>query len=291
MSQFRRALWHINRSPARSIVKAVRNFADREHVVERKRLGQTIFRSADVLEAATTLNDNGFVVLADLLDRDLLEELARASDARLQGAKNRDVYELTSHKDFWTRLLDEDMEDGQFPASSPFVRFALQAKVVSLMTEIFGTVPRLDYVALTYSNFSEKPLAYSQLWHRDHDDTRVVKLFVYFTDVTEDGDGPFTFFTAPETDRVGFSLKSHRSDDEIPLDVAKSRSIFGKRLTVFAVETSRCLHMGSRVAEGHERLMYTATFFSPPRIFPEPSPLFRPTGAETPIQSKILLAD
>ena len=43
--------------------------------------------------------------------------------------------------------------------------------------------------------------------------------------------------------------------------------IIAPRLSAFAVETSRCLHMGSRVAQGHERLLFTATYTTAPRVF------------------------
>jgi hypothetical protein len=37
---------------------------------------------------------------------------------------------------------------------------------------------------------------------------------------------------------------------------------------VFMVDTARCLHMGSRLSEGHQRLLYTATFTSVPSMYP-----------------------
>jgi len=40
------------------------------------------------------------------------------------------------------------------------------------------------------------------------------------------------------------------------------------RLTSFMVDTAKCLHMGSRMAPGHGRLLYTATFFAFPRMYP-----------------------
>ena len=56
------------------------------------------------------------------------------------------------------------------------------------------------------------------------------------------------------------------------------REMKGARATVFMIETSRCLHMGSRMAPGHHRLLYTATYIQPPRIYPEPPARFRAVG-------------
>lgn len=290
MSQLQRALWHINRTPVREVVKRIRRLTHRDSVARREALARNVVPSSDIRAAVTSLNASGYVDLTAMVEGAELAALASASDAKLANARNREVREINSSKFFWARLLDEDLVDGQFSANSPFVKFAIQPAIVSFVTEVFGAVPRLDYVALTYSTASDKPLASSQLWHRDYDDTRVLKIFVYLTDVDNEDDGPFTFFTAPHSDKVGFSLKSHRPDTVLPIEVGESTKMLGKKLTTFAVETSRCLHMGSRVAHGHHRLMYTATFFAHPRIFPEPPPLFRLAGDEDAVQAEILLA-
>ena len=60
--------------------------------------------------------------------------------------------------------------------------------------------PQLSDVLLTLSQPTEnKPLSYSQLWHLDHDDKRVCKLFIYLTDVRDTKDGPLTFIPAPSS--------------------------------------------------------------------------------------------
>src|SRR6185369_1074284 len=101
---------------------------------------------------------------------------------------------------------DEDMQNGKLPTSSPYVQFALQPAVQEILTGTFGQVPVLNYVLLTLSKPSDAPLSYSQLWHRDHDDVRVIKLFVYLSDVTSEDDGPFTFLPGPISDRFGYTL-------------------------------------------------------------------------------------
>lgn len=157
---------------------------------------------------------------------------------------------------------------------------------------MFGEVPLLDYVLLTLSHSNYQDLSYSQLWHRDHDDVRTIKLFVYLTDVQSESDGPFTFLPGPVSDRFGFSLRSHRRDDEIlpKVRAGEVRTVIAPRLTTFMVETSRCLHMGSRTAPGHSRLLYTATYITVPRLFPEPPPRFRLSGLETELERCVLSA-
>ncbi len=143
-------------------------------------------------------------------------------------------------------------------------------------------LPQLSDVLLTLSRPTEnKPLSYSQLWHLDHDDKRVCKLFIYLTDVRDTADGPLTFIPAPSSKPFRNTIKSHMSDDKVFSRVDRSavKEMVAPRLSSFIVNTARCLHMGSRILSDRTRLLYTATYIQPPRIYPEPPARFRAAGA------------
>lgn len=163
------------------------------------------------------------------------------------------------------------MQDGRLSADNIFVQYALQPAVVNVIASALGEIPWLDYVLLSYSQHTGEELKSSQLWHRDHDDVRVVKLFSYLTDVEEDGDGPFTFLPRQSTDKFGYPLLgSHFPDDQVFEKVPRGdvKVMKAPCLASFMVDTAKCLHMGSRMAPGHGRLLYTATFFAFPRMYP-----------------------
>src|SRR5262249_46580256 len=155
-----------------------------------------------------------FVSLDEYLDPQLMQAMLAVSDAKLERVGELRNQQSASHKSFWVRLLDEDTSDGKFSSDNPFVRFAIQKPVIHVLTEALGEVPQLSDVLLTLSEESNRELTYSQLWHRDFDDVRTVKLFAYLTDVPATADGPFTFFPGPVSDRFGRSLRSHLSDEE-----------------------------------------------------------------------------
>jgi hypothetical protein len=274
--QARRVLWHLNRSPAGVAIKATLGLVRRADVNARKRLSASLPADAVSTRLAADLDRDGYVRLDGQLDAALLAELGAAGQTKLEHALAATGTASRNHKKFWDRLLDEDMVDGRLAVENPFVRFAMQPRVVGVVSKVLGQVPKLDYVLLTLSHASDEPLSYSQLWHRDHDDVRVIKLFVYLTDVATQDDGPFTFIAGPASDRCGFSLHSHRGDDEIFQRIQRDevQAMIAPRLSVFMVETSRCLHMGSRMAQGHQRLLYTATYFAAPRMFPKPPARF-----------------
>ncbi len=239
---------------------------------------------------AAQLNREGYASVTEAIDPLVLESLEVATADLYERAKSRHVKQESNHKDFWTRLLDEEMENGKLSTDNPFAAFALQPAVLSILSRAYGELPHLDYVLLTLSRDTGKDLSFSQLWHRDHDDTRVIKLFVYLTDVSSLDDGPLTFIPGPASDRFGFSLHSQTPDAVVSSRVSPDevQSLIRPKLSVFMVETSRCLHMGSRLSPGHERMLYTATFISVPRLFPEPAPRFSLTGHESEVVSCVL---
>jgi hypothetical protein len=284
--------WHINRTPLSRAIKFARRLPLQREIGTRRALLAELPDTSVVKKHAGQLLDQGYSIITDVVDPVRMAALAEAGEAKLARAHAAPIRQDATHKDFWVRLLDEDKRGGMLSVDNPFVHFALQPEILAIVGHAFGELPRLDYVLLTLSKNANAELNYSQLWHRDYDDTRVVKLFVYLTDVRDLADGPFTFIPGPMSDRVGFRLRSHQTDSEIStaIPLSAAHAIEAPRLTAFMVDTARCLHMGSRVAQGHERLLYTATFISIPRLYPEPPPFFRLTGDESRLIERVLTA-
>jgi hypothetical protein len=272
---FTRLLWHVNRTPLRWGVKGGLSLLRWREKLERRRLGRRSAIDPMVAARAEQLQTEGYAMVDELVDRDVLGALARDADEKLGCVDQLERQQRQSHKGFWVSLLDGETHEA-FSSDSVYVRFALQPRVVQLVTAVLGELPLLSYVLLTLSREGRQSLSYSQLWHRDHDDVRVLKLFTYLTDVLDDGDGPFTFLPGPAADTVGFTVRSHVPDTRVfsRIDASSVRVMKAPRLTTFVVETSRCLHMGSRMAPGHRRLMYTATFLTAPPMFPRNAPSF-----------------
>ena len=108
------------------------------------------------------------------------------------------------------------MVNGRLPDTNPLIQFALQETVLQIAAEYFGSTPSITYSILTLSKGTAGPLKSSQLWHLDHDDTRVLKLFVYLTDVTDVESGPFTLLGAQDSKKVSNSFfENHLSDDQV----------------------------------------------------------------------------
>jgi hypothetical protein len=292
MGLMSRALWHVNRSPLRYAVKTGVSAWHLNEKLERRRQAQLLNVSPAEKAKADDLNRDGYAVVTELMDPSIRQEFAEAGVTRLNSIEASEEKQTSTWKKFWVRLLDAEMKNGKLSADNIFVRYALQPAVINIVATALGEIPWLDYVLLSYSRYSGEDFSSSQLWHRDHDDVRVIKLFSYLTDVEDDGDGPFTFLPRQSTDKFGYPIRgSHFPDERVFQKVPRSdiKVMKAPRLTSFMVDTAKCLHMGSRMSPGHGRLLYTATFFAFPRMYPgAKNRPFSPTPDSSPLQKLIM---
>lgn len=85
---------------------------------------------------------------------------------------------------------------GRFPKHDPTSVWTRIADVLHPIAQAYLETARLYYYNLWQSLVTDQPARDSQLWHQDIEDTRLLKAFLYLTDVT-DGAGPLTYI--PDT--------------------------------------------------------------------------------------------
>jgi hypothetical protein len=202
--------------------------------------------------------------------RQLFEFKKEDIDERLSGFETwspEKREKFLAQKQSFLRYLLDDEDLSQHPE---IVDLALSDGLLGPATRYLGMVPYLSRVDLMYSlpRGSGDNIA-SQLFHLDHEGVTQVKAFIHLFDVG-DREGPFTFIPANATSRIVNDIRhlrkqrgSHNdvevrrySDEEIAA-VGGTRDIVtvkGPTGTGVAVDTSRCLHLGSRVDEGTFRL-------------------------------------
>jgi hypothetical protein len=147
------------------------------------------------------------------------------------------------------------------------VDFALSDPLLGLVTNYLGTIPHLNRIDLLYSvDHGGEDAISSQIYHLDPEGTRQAKLFMNLRNVGPN-EGPFTFIPASETTRIVNTIKKQRPadvemaagrylDDELASvnGLEKAISVAGPPGSAALVDTSRCLHFGSRVKPGTYRL-------------------------------------
>ncbi|PJG53244.1 hypothetical protein CVM73_21640 [Bradyrhizobium forestalis] len=291
ISQFRRLLWHVNRTDLGWAVKAGLTALQLPARAKRVALLKQLPTKPEWTEASRKLAEDGYVDVSALVDRSLAEAVASFADGKVKRLNELVGQQKERHKSFWVSLLDEDLVNGSFATDHPFVRYALQPAALRIIGDFMHDLPQLSDVVLTLSQPTpNQALSFSQLWHLDHDDKRVCKLFIYLTDVQDTADGPFTFIPAGPSKAFRNSLKSHMSDAQVFAKTGPEvvKEMIAPRLSSFIVNTARCLHMGSRIQSDHSRLLYTATYIQQPRIFPEPPARFRAVGALTELERTVM---
>jgi hypothetical protein len=162
-----------------------------------------------VAPAAHFLSDEGSAALAAAAAEIIAQ--SRSDDVQAIVAGTR----AASHgkKAFLVDLVRQ----GRMPPDSPLLKVALDVKLLEIVASYLGLWPCLHAVAGWLNYSTDAPAETSQLWHRDPEDLKLVKVFIYLEDV-EEAQGPFTYIprTQPFGSRAPQALKcqAKRVDDE-----------------------------------------------------------------------------
>ena len=154
---------------------------------------------AEVPAIAQELARQGIVVGPS--DAFLTEEgrgALRAAAARiLERSRSEEVESVVTgaasaperQKEFLVHLAS--YRDGM-PADDPLLKVALDRKLLEIVSSYLGLWPCLHSVGAWLNYPTDAPAQISQLWHRDPEDLRLIKAFIYLVDVDEQR-GPFTY--------------------------------------------------------------------------------------------------
>lgn len=167
-------------------------------------------------------------------------------------------------KDYFHNIMRrEDLE--AYPA---ILSFAMNRELLGTLAAYFGFLPELCSVGLMLSTRSDQRIG-SQHGHFDAKDSHHVKVIVAVEDVVDEN-GPFEFLTARdsmivrEKHRLVHGFGGRFDDDTLLKIVPRDRFV---KMTSRAgdgmiVDTSNCLHFGSRVERGFRLLWFVhfATF-------------------------------
>lgn len=95
----------------------------------------------------------------------------------------------TNAKDYLVRLVPWGL---LHPADSPLLKVALDRRLLEIVAAYFGMWPRLHAVGAWLNFPTEQESKEAQLWHRDPEDMKIIKVFIYLNDVGPEN-GPFCY--------------------------------------------------------------------------------------------------
>lgn len=207
---------------------------------------------------------------------------------RLNGIARSSAAELIS-EDLWNEISSKHFDrtaemqsdktyaffhlNRTYNSNSIYARVAESPAIKAIATHYFRMEePQLAYYDVWENVPSGEPEKNAQLWHRDRDDLKILKIFVYLNDVKEES-GPFYY--APGTHIEGkyanmkpeYFLENNKversTDDQMDKIVPREKWISGegpKGTIVFA--DTHGYHKGGNVQEGR-RLVFVAMYLSP----------------------------
>lgn len=152
-------------------------------------------------------------------------------------------------------------------ADSPFLKFALDRPLLNIVASYMGLWPQLHSVGAWLNFPTEESAHHSQLWHRDPEDLKIIKVFVYLDDVGPEN-GPFSFiprthpFGSASGTKVDHEHKRRVSDEEMARTFPENdwKICTGPDNTLIMADTVG-FHRGGKVAEG-QRILLTLTYTS-----------------------------
>lgn len=228
---------------------------------------------------ADTLKRDGIAAssLSDFFEEKFIGELRRAADYY---KNNPNVPEVDrshikgTNKTFLKKLwgyYDVVVSEKDF-RENLFLRLALSESVLKIAGEYFGGMaPRFYHFDLQETIVvppAEAPKL-SQRWHRDPEDKKMCKVFVYFSDVEEEGAGPFKYVLGsqsggrwskffPQRPPAGVYPPEGAVEKKVP--TGEILTCFGKTGAMIFCDTAG-LHKGG-FSTTRPRLMLTLTFVS-----------------------------
>jgi hypothetical protein len=222
------------------------------------------------------LEADGYAVLPfrelfedDGLWSDIGDQASRfAADTEAALAGDREGLRVRAGKEFVVRLLSFGVELG---FDNPWFRACASRRMLDIANTYLRLWSKLQYVDLWYSvpQPQEADRVSSQRWHRDFNDRRLVKAFLYLVDVDE-GTGPFQYVAGsapggPNGDAWPWRPlgENYPPEDELERRIpANSARVFtGPKGTLLFCNTAG-FHRGGFATE-RPRVLATVTYSSP----------------------------
>jgi hypothetical protein len=193
----RKALTHPNLAYLRSryvsnFGRKIKAWLDRDSYSDSRRIAKEIRERGIVVGASEQyLSEPGIQALNEASD--LVLAMSRQSDA-IKALKD-DASD--GNKGYLVQLIPYGQE---FSPDSSLLRLALDEKLLEIVSGYLGMWPRLNGIAAWLNFATADEPQHSQLWHRDPEDFRIIKVFIYLVDVDKDC-GPFCYI--PQTHPFG----------------------------------------------------------------------------------------
>jgi hypothetical protein len=242
---------------------------------------------------------NGFIILDKLF---LNEQFKFKLDISISLAK--DIFENENlHYIKYNKAYLKGVNFLNTPnAGKTFYELFTDDYFLNIAKKYLNDIPLLTEIKLLHSPIThDNVFSGSQLLHSDHDDDKLMKIFIYLNDVTIES-GPLEIVNKKITQEIiknshyrwGQEHRQYKSHDDKLLNLYPNgnaiTTLIGNEGTIIIADTANCLHRGSRNPT-KERLVLYATYTTRTSFTHPPINWFFPAKAAAFISSPLLNLD
>lgn len=198
----------------------------------------------------------------DLLEKDYIEKVQQLAILRRNLAKDQ-LIERSNSKEYLQQIFDISLVNRN---NIFFLEGILKSDLVQEVSRYFGSkAPILHEASIFYSPPSDKfgsEFEGSQLYHRDGEGTRNLKIWILCDETTEEN-GPTVLLDAASSSAIakeinyipGIKIDDQTIESTSSYKNAEKFLAIGTKGTVFYTDTCRSFHYGSRTSTSSSRLV------------------------------------
>ena len=230
-------------------------------IFRKKEMRERFFNAKD--DSASELKTSGFTKIqhAEILSdefRDLLDAAIKYSNEKI------DHYLETKKQNSISKIyLQSCINRNEFFKDDPLISLALSDWIVSKASSYLNMIPIVGSIQVWYSPNESKIEEGSQFFHLDYADVNQCKVFINLDTIDEDS-GPLTFVPKEKSEKITKSInyklsnKDIRISDDVVLKHCDKKEWIkstGEKGDILMVDSSRCIHFGSRAASKPRRIL------------------------------------
>lgn len=219
---------------------------------------------------------NGYLKLEEINQEEILDLKEEISKMRVfdqrkinnynyqDSEKNLENYAFTFSDLAKKNIIRIDVLKRDLFSNKVVANFATNQKWIDVVKKILNVEPKLvditSWYTLPHKNEVDLNQYSAQIWHRDVDKIRDLKIFIYLSDVETLENGPFEILLDSHMftfDKINYENKNNFriSDDKLKeKKIYTKHSFLGNKGTNFIVDT-RCLHRGKIVKKDFRQII------------------------------------
>ena len=238
----------------------------------RRKLFKKIFKKRNIntksnvdLDSSININQlisQGFIKfkISDLENKDLIDKINSSIYDAINLNKLNTSNNLGSKK-YLQNLLDPKINPDIF---NKLLKIFTHSKFTNIIENYLNEDCKLTSIKILKSPENSEYLSGSQLFHCDHDDTKMIKIFIHVNDINLEN-GPLEVISKDQSSEIKNEInyrwggkEGHIKDNFFERKKVSYHSLTGDSGTIILADTAQCFHRGSRNPKKHRLVIFAS---------------------------------